>query len=99
VAEWFERLRCDHSEAVWAGSACDFKESSVLGIKLAGTGDSGIQEVRSDLHRLDTRRFANLPDLRVLATQGKYRAFQSSPLLEALWLFELGSHPAQCRPA
>jgi hypothetical protein len=28
--EWLKRLRCDHSEAVWAGSkpgACDCKES------------------------------------------------------------------------
>ena len=36
VAECYERLRCDHSEAVWVGSnpgACDCKELLVLGKK------------------------------------------------------------------
>jgi hypothetical protein len=64
VAEWLERLRCDHSEAVWAGSkpgACDCKESSVLGKKHALTGASGFREMQSDLHRLAPGRSATFP--------------------------------------
>jgi hypothetical protein len=57
VAEWLERLRCDHSEAVRAGSepgSCDCKKSLVPGKKLAQTGASGIREMQSDLCRLAT---------------------------------------------
>ena len=59
VAEWYERWRCNHSEAVWVGSkpsAC--KELLVLGKKLARTGASGIREVRKIPHRLAPGKFA-----------------------------------------
>jgi hypothetical protein len=54
VAEWYERWRCDHSEAVRAGSkpgAC--KELLVLGKKLAWAGASGIREMRREF-RIDS---------------------------------------------
>jgi hypothetical protein len=62
VAEWYERWRCDHSEAVRAGSKpgpC--KELLVPGKELAWAGASGIREMRRIPHRLATSWFANLP--------------------------------------
>jgi hypothetical protein len=80
VAEWLERLRCDHSEAVWAGSkpgACDCKESLVPGKKLALTGASGIREMQSDLHRLATTSLFWIPCSRCNMQWAKWLVFQS----------------------
>jgi hypothetical protein len=77
VAEWYERWRCDHSEAVWAGSkpgACN----ELLGKKLTRTGASGLWNSGGAENSAPTRSWqvCNLPCLRVSATRGKYRAFQ-----------------------
>jgi hypothetical protein len=59
VAEWYERWRCDHSEAVRVGSkpgTC--KELLALGKKLAWAGASGIREMWRIPHRLAPGKFA-----------------------------------------